>query len=106
MMLPACLLSKQVAALVVLPVLHIHSTGLLSYLCSRAVSSADASFLSSARRSNKLLVPTAGVQLMPAARVVHMGGAGGSMTAARLLGRTDPQHLVLAHPQLPEHVCR
>lgn len=80
--------------------------GVLSYLSSRAVSSSDASFLASARRSNKLLVPTAGSQLLPASVVVHMGGAGGSMTAARLLGRTDPKQLVLAHPQLPEHVCR
>jgi hypothetical protein len=78
----------------------------LAYLSSRAVSSADASFLASARRSDKLLVPTAGALLMPASRVVYMGGAGGSMTAARLLGRSDPQQLLLAHPQLPEHVCR
>lgn len=32
--------------------------------------------------------------------------AGGGGAAARLLGRADPQHLVLAHPQLSEHVCR
>lgn len=85
--------------------LHVPA-GVLSYLSSRAVSSADASFLATARRSDKLVVPTAGALLMPASRVVHMGSAGGSMTAARLLGRTDPQHLLLAHPQLPEHVCR
>jgi hypothetical protein len=84
----------------------LYPAGVLSYLSSRAGSSSDAAFLTSARRSDKLLVPTAGALLMPASRVVHMGGAGGSMTAARLLGRTDPQQLVLAHPQLPEHVCR
>lgn len=80
--------------------------GLLSFLSSRSSSPADAAFLADARRSGKLLVPTAGGLLLPAGRLVHMGGSGGSMAVARLLGRTDPQQLVLAHPQLSEHVCR
>jgi hypothetical protein len=42
---------------------------------------------------------------MPAGRVVHLGGSSAA-AAARLLGRGDPQHLLLAHPQVSDHVCR
>jgi hypothetical protein len=61
------------------------------------------------RSGTQLLVPTAGGLLLPASRVVHVGTAGGgpaAATAARLLGRADPQQLVLAHPQLTDHICR
>jgi hypothetical protein len=78
---------------------------LLAFLCSRS-NAGDASYLASARRSNALLVPTAAGLLVPATRVVHVGGSGGGVAAARLLGRADPQHLVLAHPQISDHICR
>jgi hypothetical protein len=78
---------------------------LLAYLCSRP-NAGDAAYLAAARRSHSLLVPTAAGLLMPATRVVHVGGSGGGVAAARLLGRADPQHLVLAHPQISDHICR
>lgn len=71
------------------------------------VTTHGASSSSSLRRSGTaLLVPTAGGLLMPASRVVAVGNAGGGLSAARLLGRADPQHLILAHPQLSDHICR
>eukprot|EP00879_Flechtneria_rotunda_P005855 GHRR01006161.1.p1 GENE.GHRR01006161.1~~GHRR01006161.1.p1 ORF type:complete len:2934 (+),score=1214.27 GHRR01006161.1:179-8980(+) len=79
---------------------------LLAFLCSRS-HAADASYLAAARRSAAaLLVPSAGAVLMPASKVVHVGNLGVGAAAARLLGRADPQQLVLAHPQLPDQVCR
>jgi hypothetical protein len=78
---------------------------LLAYLCSRS-NAGDAAYLAAARRSHTMLVPTASGLLMPATRVVHVGGSGGGVAAARLLGRADPQHLVLAHPQISDHICR
>jgi hypothetical protein len=78
---------------------------LLSYLCSRS-NAGDAAYLAAARSSHTLLVPTASGLLMPATRVVHVGGSGGGVGAARLLGRADPQHLLLAHPQISDHICR
>jgi hypothetical protein len=78
---------------------------LLAYLCSRS-NAGDAAYLAAARRSHTLLVPTASGLLMPATRVVHVGGSGGGVAAARLLGRADPQHLLLAHPQISDHICR
>jgi hypothetical protein len=78
---------------------------LLAYLCSRS-NAGEASYLAAARRSNALLVPSAAGLLLPASRVVHVGGSSGGVAAARLLGRADPQHLVLGHPQISDHICR
>lgn len=84
---------------------------LLGYLCSRTTGP-DMVYLKTIRQAagstragstgGRLLVPTADGRLVPAARAVHVTGG----TGARLLGRTDPVHLTLVHPQLAEHVCR
>jgi sacsin len=77
---------------------------LLSHLAApaSAASPADTAFLDKARRTGTLPLVTAGAQLVPARQAAFVAPGTGS----RLLGRVDPAALTLAHPQLPESVCR
>lgn len=77
---------------------------LLSHLAApaSAATPADTAFLDKARRTGTLPLVTAGAQLVPARKAAFVAPGTGS----RLLGRVDPAALTLAHPQLPENVCR
>jgi hypothetical protein len=77
---------------------------LLTHLAApaSAAAAADTAHLDRARRSGTLPLVTAGAQLVPARQAAYVAAG----ACSRLLGRVDPAALTLAHPQLPENVCR